>query len=127
MGTDESKKSKDFDIQRREYLRVVRPRLESFTVTLRLNTGSLTACKLMNISVGGAAVAVQRPAVLAWGPMIKEVIINFPDGQEVRCPAIVRHSFVEPDSYWDIYGIQFTDLSDTQKNIIEKSVRQMEA
>ena len=104
------------------------PEPEAFIVIFELEAGSLTGCRLINVSIGGAAVlAIRHPIVFEIGSRIKEIIITFPGGEEVRASAVVRYVLREADSEWNKYGIQFTGLSDAQSKIIAKYVLQTEA
>lgn len=114
--------------QRREYFRADVLEPEAFIVTLELDTGSLTECRLMNICIGGAGVlAVRHPIVLEIGSRIKELKVVFLGGEEIKSPAIVKYVLRKSDSDWNRYGIQFIDLSDAQSSIIAKYVIQLEA
>lgn len=126
--TGKSKKSEAGAIQRREHFRIDVPVPEPFSVTLELDDGKLTGCRLTNISVGGAAVlAVRHPIVLEIGSRIKEIMISFPGGEEVRSPAVIRYVLSESDSAWNKYGVQFAGLSDAQSGIIARYVLQIES
>lgn len=114
--------------QRREFFRVEVPEPDSFIVTLELDAGTLTGCRLLNISVGGMAVlAVRHPIVLEIGSKIKEIKVVFPSGEEARSSALVKYVLRESDSDWNRYGVQFVGLSDAQSRIITKYVIQAEA
>lgn len=114
--------------QKREYFRADVLEPEAFIVIIELDAGSLTGCRLMNISIGGAGIlAVRHPIVLEIGSRIKEIKVVFPSGEEIRSSAIVKHALRESDSDWNRYGIQFTDLSDAQSSIVAKYVVQLEA
>ena len=114
--------------QRREYFRADVLEPEAFIVTLELDTGRLTECRLINISIGGAGVlAVRHPIVLEIGSRLKEIKVVFPSGEEIRSPAIVKYVLRESDSDWNRYGVQFIDLSDAQSGIIGRYVVQLEA
>lgn len=122
------RKPKASVIQKREYFRVDVPEPESFVASMELDNGSIIGCKLINIGIGGVAVlAVHAPVVLVVGSTIKEIMIAFPDGAEVRSPAVVRYVISESDSEWNKYGIQFTGLSDEQRDTIARYVLQTEA
>jgi c-di-GMP-binding flagellar brake protein YcgR len=123
-----SRKSEVGTSQRREHFRVDVSEAESLIATLKLDGGELTECRLVNISVGGAAVlAVSHPIPLEIGSKIKEIMITFSGGEEIRSPAVVRYVSKESDSAWNKYGVQFVDLSDDQSGVIARCVLQAEA
>ncbi|MGR3309604.1 MAG: PilZ domain-containing protein [Candidatus Brocadiales bacterium] len=127
IRADKSKKSEASDVQRREYFRIDVHEQEPFTVILEIDGSKLTGCKLINISIGGAAVlAVRHPIVLDVGSRIKKFKIIFPGGEEVMSSATIRYVFREVDTNWDKYGIQFVGLSDIQSSIIARYVIQTE-
>jgi c-di-GMP-binding flagellar brake protein YcgR len=124
MDADIPKIRGSISIEKRKYIRIDVPGVDSFNVTLKFNGSKHTGCRLMNISIEGAIVAALRPIALAIGSLIEGATITFPDGEKIISPAIVRHISRGPDFWWHKYGIQFTELSKTQRNIINNFVLQ---
>ncbi len=124
MGADTPKMGRHLSIERRKYVRVNVPETESFAVTLEFNNIKVTGFRLMSISINGIAVAYPRPIAISIGSLIEETTITFPDGKKIISPAVVRHTSMEPDFGWNKYGLQFTDISRTQRDIINNFVLQ---